>query len=624
MIKNKFSYKGTPELEEFQRNLGESLRFSMHSRELIMRYGEFGLELMKALADIGLKVPLFAAVDIICMFFSSAQNYYPNLQQIKVLNKEFRKNYINEYKQYIESIQSRPVFREFANRRNFERKFSGAADNSLENRAFYELHATNLRDNLARSCPYLSRLSGKEHLLLQPVEWEEIQVPDKRPFNEDTENRILELMGITELNFAEIGEGKTADEGNDKREDIFETTILNEYENSKKEYGSNGSGHDASKERQEEMIRKEMNRQKKLRRSLSRTQYLYDYKLVDLYIDLCDDFDPSDMVRSKIAKLEYLSHQAVDRTPFNDEYTEPKSSGAINPIYLVQGFNRFILKYLEGHPVFYGNNPPRREQDHIGIRFFLLEEMRSLSEKVRDAGFDRFSHHTVHKLISLLISHDIVKFLGKVSAMEIIMDFIISCKTKENDPVRSVRLSMNRLRSQYKGVELSRLKEIQREFFLEIPSVRTGIFNYDRADYEEYFSHLDSSTKPIPACNNIYSLFFGRGGMYLEENHQLYRDDVKERRSVIEEGIEYNLSEEIAGILKENSYKVSPSQLNSYVLETNGNYLLTSLDSSKRTRFKSVGTPNELKQFIESIREYFLNILVDEAVTLKQGYHERT
>jgi hypothetical protein len=77
---------------------------------------------------------------------------------------------------------------------------------------------------------------------------------------------------------------------------------------------------------------------------------LIDYKLIDLYLHYYDNFEPSEDLRHKIARLDVLSRTAIKRSPHYDRYSDLSYQGSPNPTYLNMGFDRFFIKMIEGAP----------------------------------------------------------------------------------------------------------------------------------------------------------------------------------------------------------------------------------------------------------------------------------
>ncbi|MFH2044798.1 MAG: hypothetical protein ABIK92_06605 [Pseudomonadota bacterium] len=624
-LQNIDSIKEGKKFEKLQEVLSESLRFSVYPKELIDRFGILSLDTMKALSISGYYIPLFASIDIFCSFFSPSLQYYQSINPLPVKHLNFSKFYCESYIRFLKAIRDIPALQKMANLFYFEKyrykNKNSASELYFDNNLFYETFVFIIRD-MAMVCPLTNIQQVYDPSIISIITWDDLYIPSRKKFALEEEINILKRLGFD--NF--IPSPFSGNHSWGKKIDILLKSFFLVSQNQNTKY--NQPIHhinDLAKEKKTQKVEL-LNRNKKIIKDISKTSYLFDYKLIDLYILNVDDFNPSDKLRRKIAQLQNISRQAIEKSPFNTEYTDPKDSGVINTFYLSMDDDLFKLKYLEKQPIFFGNQPPIKEQENLGVRFCMLEDIKSISEKICEKNRYRYPHITVHKLISILLCSDIIKYLGKVPELNIIMDLIIYTlyfDSEKESSTKKVRLSMKDLINSRKEVDLTNLKELQEKLFLEAPLLKTYSFVPNINNYNILFNSIndsDDSLMRMSGCNRVLNLFFGWGGLYLQENalnnSQQEKKNKHDEVNKNENEEEYNLSTNIRDI-RANSQNISLYSPNTYVIETNCKYLLTSGHGLNRTVFKTQIKDDKLSKFLNNTREYFLNILVDEAIERK-------
>ncbi len=665
--------------------LQESLRFALTPSAHFQRYGNYGLDLMKQMIDIGYHLPLFAAVDIVSSFFTASNAYYsfqPTLSINDPGNKIFKETYNHDYQNFLHKTREFQAFKKIGILRNLDKIWAGKTIVD-EDKFIYQTIKFILME-MATSCPFVKIIPIYSQEALSHITWESLSLPERTPFSSPEKER--ELLSLLRLN----GRFETSDfrnyvlvknlikkeiikkdqkvsnfvyfnddiaEEHQLKNDLeeiglsemsiestlflYRQTISPIYQEHEKEesiriltetcfhvYSDKTDDHlkttnassKTSNNKSEEEGGKQWHQEKKYLQALSLTQHLFDHKLVDLYRFHHDKYEPSDKLRHKIAELAHLTRSAIDRSLFYTEYSKLGKQGFPIPTYLSQGWKYFLFRVLSGEHVFFDNDPPIREQDNIAIRFFLVEEIISLSEKLMEESSWNFPHHlTTHKLISLLLCHDIVKYLGGVSDFDVSMQFYtyneaIALK-EENYPIRYIKKSMKKVLSSnsIKGPFLTRIKDIQKELFMEASAINVGRCRFDKEFFQRYEKDLSSSISSSAKYNVIFNIFFGRGGSYLEGNKNFSFKEIKDDSFYLETG-ELSLTKELidSGSLQNLLY-----QPTSFVCETNDRYLISSCNQYDRSLFTLKVTEQALPHFLNLAREYFLNLIVDEAIKLK-------
>jgi hypothetical protein len=65
----------------------------------------------------------------------------------------------------------------------------------------------------------------------------------------------------------------------------------------------------------------------------------------------------------------------------------------------------------------------------MAVRFYFIEDIKSLNEKivreswVKGKAYERYSHTNIHKLVSFLLFHDMTRYLGMITHLDIKVQF---------------------------------------------------------------------------------------------------------------------------------------------------------------------------------------------------------
>ena len=580
---------------------------------------------MRSLVKADWHLPLFAAQDIVCSFFLAPIRSSPMLSLLPVYDDSFR-NLYSKYPEFLGRILQSPSFKRIG---DDLRRFTGFEQiDQLEREWLLYYTCRFVLSEMAMACPFVSSQPIYRSDLLARINWKSFKIPEREGFQAEYEKQLLMKLKLQNVDTDEVRILPTEKKAKTQIESLIETIFrgyrdkTEGYQEKIKEVAKNKKGNASEKEKDEKL----QHQKRMYLQDLSRFAHLFDYKLIDLYLNYYDRFEASDQLRHKIALLDLLSRIAVERSPFNSEYSTQWRSGLPNPAHLVQGWLRFFLKTLEGAPVFLGYPDPIYDQDKIAVRFYIIEEMKSLSEKIKkEEGYPpRFSHVNIHKLISLLVSHDLVRYLGNISKMDITLKFL-SYYVGVTKPVRPTdEMSIKALRGKHKMEEgfMIRRKELQKTLFFEPSILEAGPASFDPRFFNTFFQDLESSTAgSASAYARIYDIFFARGGAFLYENDEsisLKTHEINKDMSVQQE--EFNPSTGLADVLRRSSYRILPTHPRSFIFETNHRYLFVAGDTSA---FKTRVINNKLDDFLSHTREYFLDVITEEAIRFRLGYIER-
>jgi len=339
----------------------------------------------------------------------------------------------------------------------------------------------------------------------------------------------------------------------------------------------------------------------------------FDYKLIDLYLKNYDQFESSEKLRKKIAFLDTISRLTKEHSPFNSEYSSQTKSGIINPAYILMGMKRLFMKILEQEPVFLGNPDPIFDMDEIVLHFFIIEDLVSLCEKIntqKNGGLN-FSHINIHKLIALLIGHDITRYLSRIPNMDIQL-FFFSYHHQKPDPVlstKSISVSMLGETNQVTEPFMVREKKLQKTIFFENENPEHIIFNENF--YRNYLNKIMKKVSRSSRTKKIYNVFFVRKGTFLNNDKMnplnMKHPDVFFPSS----GLAQLLNKKLHNILNDKR---------SFILESNNHHFL--LASKDQDLFRPIIFNNELHMFMNKAREYFLNLITEDAIKFRFGSKE--
>lgn len=343
--------------------------------------------------------------------------------------------------------------------------------------------------------------------------------------------------------------------------------------------------------------------------------------MIDLYLEFFNKFEPSDKLRRNLFFLNKISRISIETSPFIKEYSQQWTSGAPNPAHLIQGWQRFVLKWMEGAPVFLGRPTPMYEEDRMAIRFFIIEELRAACEKIAaENGAPRFSHLNIHKLIALLVGHDIVKYLGLISKLNLTLEFICF-HLGEVNPAKTSNEMNTRILSEKVNTNTGFMVKdriLQNLLLTEVAAHRAEPL----VSSPDFYSHFFEKTESQMASDRYarsYDFFFARGGLFLQENVYEQKHPQAEPHAFDVE--EYSPPPGLAGLFAARPYKILPNHRSAFICETNSRYVFAS--GSETGRFKPLAVSNGLNSFLEIMRDHILTVITDDAIKFRRNHFER-
>lgn len=615
-------------LQDTQKALQESLRFCLYPGAMVERFGPHGLDITRRLLDSGSFLHLFSAVDIVCSFFSIMVPLPPRLPTLPVSqeSRHFHTLYL-KHAQYIKSLFESAFFKMAAadaGRLIGYEQLRQAENEFLLYRTFSFVIA-----ELALECPFIKLDPPFDLRILNAIEWDSIVVPERRPFEPNEEQALLASLELgnpsgdkeeekSDTRKEAVKSGSTSVSSNggaaDPRTEVLFGTVFQWYH----ERRNNG----ARKGMAEQDVQGANSSAQDILVNIARLPHSLDYKLIDSYLEYHDKFDLDEELRHKISLLRQISRISIEKSPFITEYSMQWMSGIPNPAFLIQGWKRFMLKMLEGAPVFLGKPDPLFDQDTVAIRFYFLEELRTLCEKVLDTeARPRFSHLNVHELTSLLVAHDIVKYLGAISKMEMSLEFIKYGEGTGSKTRSTGALHTRTLREKVALDEgfMVRNRSVERVLLTEPNEMGLRASKFDEDFFKEFFEGLDSRLTASSRSARIYDFYFGPGGTFMKENGTPIVAAENESPTISQQ--EFHPSSGLAGLLEKRLFRMLPNHSRGFACETNSRYVLAV--GSETGVFKSAVIEHSLSPFLDSVRRFVLNLVTDEAIRFRLGYIER-
>lgn len=605
--------------------LQESLKYCLHPRDKVERYGAFSVDLVKQLSASGLFLQLFAAVDIVCAFFSSMLEPVPLLSTLPVNRANER--FVGLYQRHLDFISSlfdSPLFRLL--RDDARRLVSNERALREEREAELYQAFVFILTELAGECPLVTVNPPFPQNIINQVDWCRFTIPERQPIGAELEKEILDLLGMgmpgpqVEADTPGDSCAASADTADwngaqvDSRIDVLCGTVFQRYREETNWLQRSNSGESKANE-------PDQSKKVRYRRRLARLPQVVDYKLIDLYLEFFSKFEPSEKLRRNLSFLNKISRISIETSPFIKEYSRQWTSGAPNPAHLIQGWQRFVLKWMEGEPVFLGRPTPMYEDDRMAIRFFILEELRAACEKIADGnGPPRFSHLNTHKLMALLVGHDIVKYLGLISKLNLTLEFICFHLGEVNPAKTSNEMNTRILRERVNTNTGFMVKDriLQNLLLTEVAAHRVEPL----IPSPDFYSHFFEKTESQMASDRYarsYDFFFARGGLFLQENAYEQKHPQAEPHTFDVE--EYSPPPGLSGLFATRPYKILPNHRRAFICETNSRYVFAS--GSDTGRFKPLAVSNGLNSFLEIMRDHILTVITDDAIQFRRSYFER-
>ena len=640
----------------------QSLNLALAPADVVQTYGKYGLALMQRLREFDYHLPLFAAVDLVCTFFTVSQrefSFAPQLKLVDDASKGFVHHYDNDYQQFLNSVRDNHAFK----RIGYAWNTSSDKRTCKRDQILYQIAEPTLVE-FGTSCPFVKVVPIVASEILADVQWAQL-IPNKRePFAADDEFQLLAAMrlnGYLEKNdlanetlvkwlikaevlqqhpnasqyvsFARriIDESTLKEKISSLELDeekcqlialLFRQSLIPNFDPARVNGGISllGSASFAvAADTLEGQNRVEPGLPiDDMLEGLLRREHLFDHKLAELYCEYCNAYEPSGLLRQKIAELMNISQAARERSSFFTEYSEQGRGGFPNPVYLAQGAKRFLYRASRGEFVYLDNEPPVREQLDITLRFFLIEDMTALCENLSDKSTGCFPHHlTVHKLLSMLLVHDVVKYLGRISNFDVHMQiyrFRESLGGFETLDIASILKSMKML---FEQVSISKPflisdRQFLKNLLFEGGATEVGHSDFTDEFYQRYDKWLDASSGS--KTETTFNLMFGRCGTFLEPFIEEFEPSTMDNSTVIERDVIRLVSDlqkpvhasELTRLLNEDT---------SFVCETSqSRYLIASASRYDSGLFDQEISTQKLPEFLDDAREFFLNTLVDESL----------
>jgi hypothetical protein len=615
-------------LQETHKVLQESLRFCLYPRAIVKLFGAYGLDLTRRLLDSGTFLHLFSAVDIVCSFFSIMIPLPPRLPTLPVSQewRHFRTLYL-EYPRYIESLFEGAFFRMVA--ADAHRLIGYEQLRQAENELLLYKTFSFVIAELALECPFIELDPPFDPRILSAIRWDFMVVPERRPFEPREEQILLASLGFENPSVAkaekendvrkEAGKSESTSVSSnggaaDPRTEVLFGTVFQWYH----ERRNNG----VLKGMAEQDIQGANSAAQDILVDIARLPYVLDYKLIDSYLDYHDKFELDEELRHKISFLKQISRISIEKSPFITEYSMQWTSGIPNPAFLTQGWKIFMLKMIEGAPVFLGKPDPLYDQDTVAIRFYFIEDLRTLCEKILDTeARPRFSHLNVHELTALLVAHDIVKYLGAISKMEMSLEFIKYGEGTGNRTRSTGALHTRTIREKVALDEgfMVRNRSVEKVLLIEPGKMGLQASKFDEDFFKKFFEELDSRLTGSSNNARIYDFYFGPGGTFMKETGTPIVAAENESPTISQQ--EFSPSSGLAGLLEKRLFRMLPNHSRGFACETNSRYVLAV--GSEAGVLKSAVIEHSLVPFLDSVRRFVLNLVTDEAIRFRLGYIER-
>jgi hypothetical protein len=347
-----------------------------------------------------------------------------------------------------------------------------------------------------------------------------------------------------------------------------------------------------------------------------RYQHILDYNLMNLYLKYYDAFEPSEHVRRKIALVDLLSRTAIKRTPHNTAYEKPKNNGQLIPSYLI--FEDYLLytMILEGKCVFFGNDELIYDQYHMCIGFHHIEDIPTVTEKT---GFATQVHHTLHKLMMLLVMHDLVEYLGKITNMNIVVQYHAYRPGHNADGAGATHeeIRINDIR------KISRMDE---PFMLQYDRVRKRVLKepgllelaqkpYDRSFFKQFMTDLETATRKSFWANR-FDFFMGRQGTFIGDKNHIGFSELQHKKH-LQKKMELAASMGLLEIQNQKRYLVSPFNSNAFVIESGVGEIV--LASGNQFNFISRFISRDLSECLTNLRDGILETLLNNILIYLQN-----
>lgn len=640
----------------------QSLNLALAPADVVHAYGEYGLALMQKLREFDYHLPLFAAVDLVCAFFTASYrefSFAPRLELVDGASKSFARYYHNDYQQFLNSVRDNHAFKRIGHAWN-----TNSDKRTSERDQILYLIAEPTLMELGTLCPFIKVVPIVASEILAEVQWAQLNPHKREPFASDVEFQLLAALRLNGF----LEKNDLANEALVKR--LIKTEVLQQHPNEPQYVSFTRGITDESALRRKISLLELSEKERQLttlvfRQSLIpnfdpacvnggisllgsasfaivadtleghnraefdlpaddildellHQEHLFDHKLAELYCEYCNAYEPSGLLRQKIAELMEISQAARERSNFFIEYSEQGRDGFPNPVYLAQGAKHFFYRASRGECVYLGNEPPVREQLDITLRLFLIEDMTALCENLSDKSSGCFPHHlTVHKLLSMLVVHDVVKYLGTISNFDVHMQiyrFRESLEGFEKLDITSILKSMKMLleQSSISKPFLISDRQFLKNLLFEGGATEVGHSDFTDEFYQRYDKWLDASSGP--KTETTFNLMFGRCGTFFEpiikelelggtDNPKVIGCDVMRLVSELQKPVQ---DSELTQLLNEDT---------SFVCETSQNrYLIASASRYDPALFDQEISAQKLPEFLDNAREFFLNTLVDESL----------
>ncbi len=559
-------------------------------------------------------IPFFAAADIICCFLKqnsgSASFNVPeipeNLEEIRneyhlftgIDQQHYETNTVTELSNVRDQYQT--FLKNFVTQngldlilRDFRYERSSNAPTLLKQERQIYMGFQNLLFDVARSCPLVSRTPLYNTGLLQSVD--ENAVSDMFARSSSTLARVFRLESSA------LRPAVPARNVAEKEKTIDISLITTRAQSHKRLAEAAFSAGNAGGVGPTGHIETQLP-------SLS-----YDPKTTALHLRHLK-YEPTDRLKRKLAKLRQLDKQAVQRSPFNCEYSRQERSGTINPSFLTLGLLRLLIKMQEGHAVYLGRPDPMYQDDNITVDFYLAEDAAVLTEKITpdSSGHGCATHANIHKTLAMLLARDLALYLGSVGKMNLFINFSLYRCGPESTITRSPTLRASNLKLHpLTDTGLLTEREIQRVLLFESAEGEAAYRTFGPNFHKEYFGALKKAYEIAPAPGRHYAFFFQRGGGFLKDN------DPKQTSMQMKN---FFPNENLKRLYSSFEHRFLPNAPSRFVVETNHRFVLV---SGATNSFPCVFIEKSFEQFLKQLREFFLDRVTDEAIQFREIYLQR-
>jgi len=600
---------------DWKRLIGKSFAFSVYPPEVTQSNIRMGVELMAYFRKHLCYIPVFAATDTVSAVIGSDNNILPSNQpRLTAHNEWFAKAY-RQYLDYIDFIVNDPSIQKIKYD-FFQTRF---AQNGFSERTILLRSLSVLFLKLSHLCPFVRPWNGPDIIEYETVRYNGLNVDDERF---DVEREELDFL-FAHYNLEKSNKYLDLDLGHKVSGKDPHLSMLFDIIGGKVKrivhHHNNGNGSKGqSLDQQSCLLGNEDGLSLDSFHECLRYQHIINFDLINLYLKYYDSFEPEEELRRKIALIDLLSRTAYKRTPHNTAYEEIKNSGHFLPSYMV--FPEYFVynALIEGKNVFLGNEEKKYDQHNICVCFHHIEDIHSITEKT---GFDCQIHHTLHKLMMTLIMHDLVEYLGKITNMNIFVQYHIHRLNEKglDKPGEHDEILIN---------DISRRSRMDEPFILQYERFSKRIIKHpvylDLCQKSQDGSLFMQMMKSVEAKGrkaffpNRHDFFLGRKGMFTEKNYEHSSGNLEDGKH-LEMEMELSVANGLKEVLNQNGFVISPLNQNAFVIETGPKEIV--MASGNQSNFISHFFSQDFSKCLTNLRALALEAVIDNIlICLNRSY----